>query len=131
MGELSFLLDTHALLWWLFDDSRLSKRAAGILRQPEHSVFVSSASAWEIATRHRLGKLRGVEPLVTDMSTWIKKAGFRELPITIAQAQRAGTWAVQHRDPFDRVLAAQSILDKLPLVSRDPAFEAFGIQTIW
>lgn len=126
-----FLLDTHALLWWLFDDARLSRRAGAALRDPGNAIFVSSASAWEIATKHRLGRLDSATPLVREFSAWMVKAAFTELPITSEHALRAGSWHVDHRDPFDRMLAAQSELAALPLISQDPAFAAFGIRPLW
>ena len=128
---MSFLLDTHVLLWWLFDDNRLSKRARSLAEDPSNKVFVSSVSAWEISTKHRLGKLESAATLVQDIAGWVQKAGFVGLPITLAHAQRAGSWLQEHRDPFDRMLAAQSAIENLPLVSRDPAFEAFAISVVW
>lgn len=128
---MSHLLDTHALLWWLFDDRRLSARAKAALRDPEQRIFVSSASAWEIATKHRLGRLAAAAPLVRDFSSWIEKAAFVELPITSTHATRAGSWDTLHRDPIDRMLAAQSIIEDLRLVSRDPVFEEFGLDPLW
>lgn len=126
-----FLLDTHALLWWLFDDPQLSTKARGVLMDRSNAVFVSSASAWEIATKYRLGKLNSAAPLVRDMPGWIVQAGFSELPISLAHAERAGSWPQPHRDPFDRMLAAQSILDGLPLITRDDAIAQFGTATFW
>ena len=126
-----FLLDTHALLWWLFDDPQLSSKARGVLMDRGNAVFVSSASAWEIATKYRLGKLDSAAPLVRDMPGWIAQAGFDELPISIAHAERAGSWPQPHRDPFDRMLAAQSVLDGLPLITRDDAIAQFGAATFW
>ena len=85
---------------------------------PDNAVFVSSASAWEIATKHRFGKLDSATQLLRDMPGWLDRAGFVELPVSIAHATRAGSWPQPHRDPFDRMLAAQSILDGLPLITR-------------
>lgn len=131
MGELRFLLDTHCLLWWLFDDPRLPRHICDTLADPSNQVLVSSATAWEIATKHRLGKLRGVDPLVMDMAGWVHRAGFSELPVRIPHAQKAGSWQHQHPDPFDRVLAAQSVLESIPLVSSDPVFKSFGVHIHW
>lgn len=125
------LLDTHALLWWLFDDPRLSKAVRGIVADPGNEIRVSSASAWEISTKFRLGKIPSAAPLMRDMSGWIARAGFAELPVTVSHAHRAGSWTQDHRDPFDRMLAAQSAIEELPLISRDPAFAAFAIRTLW
>lgn len=128
---MSYLLDTHALLWWLFDDQRLSRRARAVIREPHHRLLASSASAWEIATKHRLGKLTSAGPLVSDFGSFMSRAGFSELTVTWAHAVRAGAWDVAHRDPFDRMLAAQASLDGLTLITADPAFEDFGIPTTW
>ena len=126
-----FLLDTHAFLWWLFDDPRISTTAREIVADPENDILISSASGWEISTKHRLGRLAVANELVRDLRGWVERARFRELPISLAHAQRAGGWPQAHRDPFDRMLAAQSALEELPLISRDPALAAFGIRVIW
>jgi PIN domain nuclease of toxin-antitoxin system len=126
-----FLLDTHALLWWLFNDPGLSANARDIITDPENAILVSSASAWEIATKHRLGRLSAASELARDVAGWIERAGMAELLITIPHAQRAGNWAQSHRDPFDRLLAAQSAIEDVPLITRDPAFGAFAIRTVW
>lgn len=128
---MNVLLDTHALLWWLFADRRLSSRARAVLRDTQNRVSVSSASAWEIATKYRLGRLDSARPLVDDYGALIRKAGFEELPVTSAHAIRAGSWDVAHRDPFDRMLAAQSSMDGLRLVTRDPVFADFGLEPLW
>jgi PIN domain nuclease of toxin-antitoxin system len=131
VGEVAGLLDTHALLWWLFDEPKLSVRARAFIADRGREIFVSSASAWEIATKHRLGKLPDAHVLVADMSGWIQKAGFSALPITIAHAQRAGRWTAEHRDPFDRMLAAQAEIENIELITNDPAFEHFGLRRLW
>ena len=131
MGVVRFLLDTHALLWWLFDDPELSEASREIIADPDNRILVSSASAWEITTKYRLGRLDGAKELARDVATWVERAGFEELPIRIPHAQRAGSWPQAHRDPFDRMLAAQSALEDLPLISRDEAMRAFGIGLVW
>jgi PIN domain nuclease of toxin-antitoxin system len=128
---MTYLLDTHALLFWLFNDRRLSAPARGLIADPGNRIVISSASAWEIATKYRLGKLPGSEALVSDIAGWVQKAGFFELAITIAHAQRAGSWESAHRDPFDRMLAAQSATEGMPLVTSDPALAAFGVTVVW
>ena len=128
---MTFLLDTHVLLWWLFDDPKLSRTVRGLIEEPEHTILVSAASAWEISTKHRLGKLRGVEELLEDMGSWVVRAGFRQLPILISHAQLAGSWPQAHKDPFDRMLAAQSAIEKVPLITRDEQLASFDIRVIW
>ena len=131
MGAMSFLLDTHALLWWLFDDRRLSRRARSTISNPENRIVVSSASAWEIGLKNRLGRLDSATPLVRDFSGWMNRAGFTQLPISSEHAIRAGAWEVAHGDPFDRMLAAQSRAEGLRLTSADSAFEEFGLEPLW
>lgn len=126
-----YLLDTHTLLWWLFDDPRLSAKVQGIVEDSGNEILISSASAWEISTKYRLGKLPSAHELVSDIAAWVDRAGFAELPITTRHAQHAGAWPQEHRDPFDRMLAAQSVLEDVPLISRDPAFKDFGIGIVW
>ena len=126
-----FLLDTHALLWWLFDDPRLPAKVRGVLADRGNAILVSSASAWEISTKHRLAKLPSAGVIVQDIAGWVERAGFLELPVTIAHAQRAGSWPQPHRDPFDRMLAAQSEIEDVPLITDDEALRAFGARVFW
>lgn len=125
------LLDTHALLWWLTDDPRLPEPVRAEIANPDNAVFASAASAWEIATKQRIGKLPGVPDAASRYAELVAADGFQHLPISHAHALRAGSWPAPHRDPFDRMLAAQSEREGLPLVTRDPAFELFGIETFW
>ncbi len=131
MGEVKYLLDTHAALWWLFDDPRLPARARALITERRNEMLISAASAWEIATKHRLGKLECAGELVKDMPGWFRQARFTELPVTVAHAVQAGSWTQPHRDPFDRMLAAQSMLEAVPLISRDKALAAFGVALVW
>ena len=125
------LLDTHALLWWLAGDTKLSARAKRSIADRRHEVFVSAASAWEVTTKHRIGKLPGAGPLAVDFARVIRSQGFSQLPITLDHAQVAGSLPGDHRDPFDRVLIAQAREERLALVSAEPLFDDFGITRIW
>lgn len=128
---MTYLLDTHTLLWWLYADPRLSRTATGLIADSANEIVVSSASAWEVATKYRLGRLPSAAELVRDMGHWLREASFGELPITIAHAHKAGSWPQPHRDPFDRMIAAQSALEQIPAISRDSALGEFGIQVVW
>ena len=126
-----FLLDTHALLWMLLEPKRLSRRVHKLLSVPETEAIVSSATAWEIATKHRLGKLEHAEDLVRGYTQHLRTAMVSELPMTTHHALLAGNFRNAHKDPFDRILAAQSILEQLPLISNDSAFAEFPITLVW
>ncbi|MEL6519409.1 MAG: type II toxin-antitoxin system VapC family toxin [Pseudomonadota bacterium] len=126
------LLDTHALLWFAAGDrARMPADVAALIADPEHDVYVSAASIWEIATKVRLGKLTGAEDIAARPHYYISELGLAGLSITIDHAGRAGLYDVAHRDPFDRMLAAQSEIEGLALVSVDTALDAFGIQRVW
>ena len=125
------LLDTHALLWWLDGDRRLPPRVRRRLSSPSSVVYVSAASAWEITTKWRIGKLDGAEAVAMDVASAVASQGFTPLEITIRHAEHAGRLTGEHRDPFDRMLVAQSRLEGLPVVTNDAAFELFGVDRVW
>ncbi|MHB1073953.1 MAG: type II toxin-antitoxin system VapC family toxin [Gemmatimonadaceae bacterium] len=125
------LLDTHALLWWLAGDESLSGVGRAAIGDMDNEVHVSAASAWEVATKHRIGKLPGAGPLVVDFAREIRAQGFLPLPISLEHAQVAGSLASEHRDPFDRMLVAQAREEKMALVSRDAVFDDFDVQRVW
>lgn len=126
------LLDTHALLWWVFADAKLSRRArTAISDDVENQIFVSAASAWEITTKYRIGKLPDARTVAEDVSGTLAEEGFNELAVSVRHAQRAGNLVGHHQDPFDRMLIAQAILDDLTLVSDERAFDSYGVQRLW
>lgn len=125
------LADTHAFLWWLAGDRRLSEAARGVIDNPNNSVLVSAASAWEITTKRRLGKLPGADVVAVDVAAAIADHGFEPLAITVTHAERAGRLPGPHRDPFDRMLIAQSMAHGLPLVSSESLFDRYGVSRIW
>ena len=125
------LVDTHALLWWLFDDRRLSGRARQVMEDGANQLLVSSASGWEIMTKHRLGKLPHAGEAVRNLRGAIQRAGFEPLPISLEHAIEAGRLASPHRDPFDRMLAAQARLERIPLISDDQVFASLSVSTLW
>ena len=125
------LLDTHAFLWWLIDSPRLSDLARHVITTETNEVFISAATAWEIATKHRLGRLPGVEPVALDIAGTIASQSFEQLPITVADAARAGALPGPHRDPFDRMLVAQALSGNLALVSIDSVMDQYSVQRLW
>jgi len=129
---LSVLLDTPVLLWAFASPDRLSPPARTLLEDPRTDALVSAASAWEIATTYRLGKLPGAERIVMGYTAHLITLRARELPIVSTHALAAGLFAVEHRDPFDRMLAAQAIAEGVPLVTADPLMALFpGLVTRW
>ena len=125
------LLDTHSFLWWLDGDRRMSKRARALVSRDANEVFISAASAWEIATKWRLGKLSGAAEVAADIAGAVAGQAFQPLAITLTHAQLAGRLTTNHRDPFDRMLAAQAMIEGLPIVSNDEALDLFGISRLW
>jgi PIN domain nuclease of toxin-antitoxin system len=125
------LLDTHALLWAAAYDELLSSRARHLIQPQRNEVFVSAVSAWEIATKYRLGKLPNAQALVDDFVPSIQLAGYVPLPISLEHALRAGRLTAEHKDPFDRMLAAQAIHEDLALISNDEQLDIFGVRREW
>lgn len=127
----SLLLDTHAFLWWLAGDAALSRKARTAIESAPDAVYVSAASIWEIAIKHRSGKLPGVSAIIADVAGVMKSQRLLELPISIRHAQAVGSLPGPHRDPFDRMLIAQALIEDLGLVSNEHAFDAYGARRIW
>jgi PIN domain nuclease of toxin-antitoxin system len=125
------LLDTHTFLWWLDGDRRLARKARALVSDERNVVFVSAASAWEISTKARLGKLPGALDVAADVAGCLANQGFVSLDITVSHAQKAGGLPGEHRDPFDRMLIAQAQLEDLPIVSDDRVFDDYGVNRIW
>jgi PIN domain nuclease of toxin-antitoxin system len=124
------LLDTHALLWWLAGDTQLSQKARRAIGAEASVVLVSAASAWEISTKHRLGKL-DASALVGQLGAVLAAQRFGTLDITVDQAEHAGALLGSHRDPFDRMLIAQAQAENLTIVSNEVAFDAYGVARLW
>jgi PIN domain nuclease of toxin-antitoxin system len=121
------LVDTHALLWWLIDDDALSRTAREALSDPATDVLVSTASLWEIAIKRALGKLS----VPDDLPGHIEAQGFGWLAVQAEHAWRVRDLPPHHRDPFDRLLVAQALVEQMPIVSADPRFAAYGVDTRW
>jgi PIN domain nuclease of toxin-antitoxin system len=125
------LLDTHTFLWTVNGDSRLSMPARNVITSLRSEVFVSAASAWEVATKVRSGKLPGAERLAAEFLERIKRLGFHALPITVEHGQRAGLLPGEHKDPFDRMLIAQAQAENMSIVSNEKIFDEWHVPRIW
>jgi PIN domain nuclease of toxin-antitoxin system len=122
---MKLLLDTHVLLWAVLEPHKLNRGLREALENPETQLLISAASAWEIATKWRLGKLPGASEVVDNFQRAIDGLGALECPILSGESLLAGRWTVPHRDPFDRILAAQALLRDLTLATTDVAFHQF------
>jgi PIN domain nuclease of toxin-antitoxin system len=120
------LLDAHALLWWLADDPALGSAARNLISDPANEVFVSAATVWEISIKRSLGKLDAPDDLADTLAT----EGFAEAAVLATDGERAGRLDPHHRDPFDRMLVVQALRLDAAIVTRDPAFAAYGARTV-
>ncbi len=125
------LLDTCAVIWATLSPSALSRKARQIVANESNVIFVSAASAWEIATKVRAGKLPGAEKLERDFLDVMEVAGYTLLAIDAESALRAGRLLSEHRDPFDRMIAAQALGRDIPVLSSDSQLDQFGVRRIW
>jgi PIN domain nuclease of toxin-antitoxin system len=125
------LLDTHAFLWWIADDARLSKRARSAIATRRDECFVSIASCWEIAIKVSLEKLKLEARVDRFIPEQLAVNSFSLLPIEFAHVARVARLPFHHRDPFDRLLAAQGLIDDLTVVSADPIFRRYGVKRVW
>ena len=130
-ADLQVLLDTHTLLWWLSDDPALTKPARKVMADTKNLVLVSAASAWEIATKVRLGKLPTAADLAADFAGYLDREGFQMLPISCMHAVRAGLLPGPRKDPFDRMLIAQAQAENIPILSNETEFDAYGVRRVW
>ncbi len=125
------LLDTHSFLWWVTDDPRLSPRAREIISNGENALFFSAASAWEIGVKARLGRLILSEPVAVFVPAQLALNAIEGLPIALNHALHVGSLPDHHRDPFDRMLVAQSQVENLPILTGDPLIAQYGVEAIW
>lgn len=125
------LLDTHALIWWLAGDEALSRHAREVIADEANTVVVSAASAMEVATKVRIGKLPDAALLAQDFEAIMAEQGFLELPISVRHARLAGEMNIVHKDPFDRLLIAQALAEDLVLISNEALFDGFAVNRLW
>ena len=128
---MNLLLDSHALLWFFADDSRLSPSAKEAIENPANRSFVSLASCWEIAIKVSLGKLSLGKPFAEVFPGELERNGISQMPVAIAHLRELITLPWHHRDPFDRVIIAQARIEALTLVTRDSYAGSYGIDTLW
>lgn len=125
------LIDTHVLIWWTAKLDRLPERVRTQLSDPGHQVFVSAATAWEIAIKVKKGKLEFDGEFLANFDDRVRDLAFLPLPILAIHCVAAGGLQVDHKDPFDRMIAAQARTEQLALISTDRVYKKFGIETIW
>ena len=128
---IGYLLDTHALLWYWTEPERLSKRVIDILLDDNNDIYVSSASVWEMATKHRKGKLGQANIILQNFAKLVSDSDFKTLSINWQHAKLSGEYALNHADPFDRMLVAQAQIENLQLISCDKEIQNFPILLIW
>lgn len=125
------LLDTHAFLWWVNDDPNLTAVARQAISEANNECYLSLASCWEIAIKLSLGKLRLTRPVGRFVSEQLAANGFMLLNVELRHAAKVEKLPFHHRDPFDRLLVAQAITDKMVMVSADSVFAAYGVSLLW
>lgn len=125
------LLDTHAILWWLLGDERLPSKARAAIVDDGSEVFASAVSAMEIATKFRIGKLPEAAPVAGRLAAVAAARHILPLPISLKHSDLAGSLPFPHRDPFDRLLIAQALLEQATLVSNETLFDQFGVRRLW
>lgn len=125
------LLDTHALIWFVEGSDKIRSSVRAAIEDPSNVVFVSAVSAMEVTTKVRLGKLPSAKALADSFEAQMLMRGFELLAIEVAHAERAGSMPGEHRDPFDRLLIAQALVENLVLVSNEKIFDGFGVTRLW
>jgi PIN domain nuclease of toxin-antitoxin system len=125
------LLDTHALLWWILEDPALSRGAREVIANANNTVLVSAATAWEMAIKFQSGKLPRAGDLIARFVSGVELEGFQLLSVTAEHGIRAGLLPGPHKDPFDRLLIAQSQAENAPIVSNEAVFDSYGVQRLW
>jgi len=128
---LHLLLDTHALIWWMTENPSLPESIRRLMVDKRNTVVVSAASAWEMATKVRLGRLSAASDITRNFEEYLTQSGFESLPVSAAHGIRAGLLPGPQRDPFDRMLIAQAQAENLTIVSNEMSFDSYGIRRAW
>ncbi|MDZ4381227.1 MAG: type II toxin-antitoxin system VapC family toxin [Parvibaculum sp.] len=125
------LLDTHTFIWWMTNDRALPASAREMIGREDNDIFLSAATAWEMAIKHKIGKLPIVAGFIADVPGAMEAEGFIELPVSVVHGQMAGALDGHHKDPFDRMLIAQALCEELTLVSNETRFDTYGVTRLW
>lgn len=125
------LLDTHTFIWWMTNDRALPASAREMIGREDNDIFLSAATAWEMAIKHKIGKLPIVAGFIADVPGAMEAEGFVELPVSVVHGQMAGALDGHHKDPFDRMLIAQALCEELTLVSNETRFDTYGVTRLW
>jgi len=125
------LLDTHTLIWWMTTDPHLSKPAHALIKNRDNTSLVSAVSAWEIATKVRLGRLQAAADLIRNFVEDLTRERIEILAVTAEHGIRAGLLPGPHQDPFNRMLIAQALAENVPIVSNDRALDGYGVNRLW
>jgi PIN domain nuclease of toxin-antitoxin system len=125
-----YLLDTHVFLWIADAPEKLSRKASEIIRNPDNQIFLSIATPWELAIKSKNGKLDAAG-LLRDLEAGVFEGDLEILPVSVSQVIRAGSLPLHHRDPFDRLLIAQALDQRMPILSKDRLLDRYGVQRIW
>lgn len=118
-----YLLDTHVLIWWLEDPSKISEAACEVIAKPAHTVYVSAAAAWEMGIKKAMGRL----DFPADLADVLENGGIHTLPITLKHGLAAAELPAHHQDPFDRMMVAQAVMEDLVLITRDPMIQQYDV----
>ena len=130
-NSVRLLLDTHALIWWMSSSPSLPDTVKRLMSGRENTIFVSAASAWEMATKVRLGRLPAASDITRNFQEYLSQSGFESLPVSAEHGIRAGLLPGPHQDPFDRMLIAQAEIEKLIIVSNEKIFDQYGVRRVW
>lgn len=126
-----YLLDTHTFVWFVLNDPGLSSNALAAMRDPESDLLISPASYWEMAIKISTGKMTLIKPLIEFMDEHLSINEIEILPVAVRHADRVSRMPFYHKDPFDRLIAAQSLVEALPVISVDSMFDQYGVTRVW
>ena len=128
---MKLLTDTHTFLWFVYNDPQLSSTARNLIADPANDILLSLASVWELAIKYGIGKLTLTQPVELFVPDQLQRNNMQTLPILMSHALYVAKLPLHHRDPFDRLMIAQSLLEAIPIISVDAVFDNYGVQRFW